>query len=195
VSYRDDLDAAQARANALAHEVDELRRENQRLRTPQAATPPRPWRRSLRIGLLAVLAFALALGGLMVMLVVKLTNNKVSGTISSTGGELGTWTMHPDRCQSGARNQFRGVQLFEDGDLHGTAYLAPVGGEPAITVNIGTGGSARRFGASECRVLDGSVEPQNSTVNDVRSVEGHVRFDCTWHDEHVTGDVTFGNCH
>jgi len=145
-----------------------------------------------------VASVVLGLGGAVFGIVIALrtTSSRVTGTISGSGGDLGTFTMQPDRCVSGERNQFRGVQLFSgDGDAHGTAYADPIGGSPTIAINLEHAHKARKFEIYDCKVLDGEIERQNSTVNRITNIKGHIRFDCTTAGEHATGDVTFENCH
>jgi hypothetical protein len=148
---------------------------------------------------IGILGGVVGLGGGVfgILMASRISTNHVTGTITSTGGELGTWTMQPDSCQSGERNQFRGVQLFGgDGNAHGTSFVTPFGGEPSISINLSNGSDkARLFHRDDCKLLDGDVQRQNSRVNRVYNVSGHVRFDCAYKDEHVTGDVTFENCH
>jgi hypothetical protein len=131
-----------------------------------------------------------------ILMASEISTNHLTGTITSSGGELGAWTIQPDSCQSGEREQFRGVQLFAgDSNKHGTAFISPFGGEQQISINLDHGGKARLFSSSDCKVLDGEIQRQNSRVNRIYNVSGHVRFDCTYNEEHVTGDLTFENCH
>jgi hypothetical protein len=93
----------------------------------------------------------------------QVSTNRVTGTITSAGGELGSWTIQPDRCQSGEREQFRGVQLFDgDRNKHGTAFISPFGGAQQVSINLDHGGKARVFDASDCKVLEGDIKRQNS---------------------------------
>ncbi|HEY1554755.1 MAG TPA: hypothetical protein VGF94_07975 [Kofleriaceae bacterium] len=143
-------------------------------------------------------AVVLCLGGAVfgIAMALRASTSHVTGTITGTGGDLGTWTMQVDRCQSGQRNEFRGVQLYGgDSDAHGTAFVDPIGSEPIITIAREHGGDARQFTKAECRVLEGKIENQKSTINRITNIKGYVRFDCTWQAEHATGDVTFDNCH
>jgi hypothetical protein len=206
VPYREDLDAAQARADALAHEVEKLERENAELREhhepaapgpqphSQSPRPPRRWLRRMMFGLPVALGVGVSVLGITVA--VKSCNPHIEGTISASGNSLGTWTVHPTTCQSGQRNQFRGVQFFEDGgDEHGVGYHAPVGDVAFISVNMEHTDKAHRFTARACSVLDGDIVKQSSSINRITNLRGHVKFDCTDGGEHVSGDLTFENCH
>lgn len=74
-------------------------------------------------------------------------------------------------------------------------FVDPVGGESTISINMLESTKARRFDASDCKVLDGNMQRQNSSTNNIRDISGFVKFDCTLGDEHATGNVTFEYCH
>ena len=146
---------------------------------------------------LGVMGGVLGLGAAVfgIVMATRISTNHINGTITSQGGELGTWSIQPDNCESGEVDQFRGVKLFAgSGNTHGTVFLSPVGGEQKITINLGNG-KARVFDQDDCKVLDGDIHRENSRVNRIYNISGRVRFDCAFKDEHVTGDVTFENCH
>jgi len=203
VTYRDDTEAAQARADALARQVEQLQRENAELRAHREveAEPSPPPRRERRWGVVVVIASSLvfSLGGaaVAITMAVQSCSPHLEGSISASGGELGTWTMHPDGCESGERGQYRGVVLFEgDTETHGVGFVQPVGGETSLEINLESQpGRARKFTAAHCSQLDGTIERQNSSVNRITNIRGHLKFDCSWNGEHATGDVTFENCH
>jgi hypothetical protein len=204
VTYRDELEAERARADALEQRVADLERQNQELQqrlAPPVATPLAPAAPAARGGgRLLVLMIAVAAAGVLAAIAIPLAiggfSSKVQGVVTASGGELGSWTMHADSCQSGERNQFRGVEIFASDDKRlGMSFLQPIGGEAAVSLNIPGGTSARRFGASDCTVLRGEVHRQTSMVNRITNVRGRVKFDCRYGDEHATGDLTFENCH
>lgn len=198
MSYRDDLEASQARAEALSHEVEKLERENAELRehreapkTPKAPRTRARWWLPVTFvgGLLAVIAG-------IVFAVTSCLKSHVEGAISASGRALGTWTVHPTWCRSGQNSEFRGVQFFEDGgNEHGVGFHQPVGEPAFISVNMQSSNKSYRFTDRACSVLDGTIQKQSSSVNNVTNLRGHVKFDCTDGGEHVSGDLTFENCH
>ena len=202
MTYRDELEAERARAAALEQENAELRAALAKRDAPapsaDTAAPASPSRKSgALVGVITILVIV-ALGGGITLCGYAVAGGftHVGGTITSSGGELGAWTMTPDSCQSGERNQYRGASFYTSRDKRlGVAFLDPMGGDRAVTVNVPKGDNARRFNPSDCKVLEGQVERQSSEVNDVTNVKGWVKFDCAYRDEHVTGDVTFENCH
>jgi len=111
---------------------------------------------------------------------------QVNGTISGQGGKLGTWTMRPDECESGERDQFRGVSLYETENAVRVTYIDPIGGTPSLAINTER---------ASCKLLEGKIERKNGMSNHIWNISGYVRFDCTWNGGHVTGDVVFDNCH
>ncbi len=135
-----------------------------------------------------IVAFVLAIKGAI--------TNEVHGTVTAHGKQVGNWTMTPDVCVSGERNQFHGAQFFVDGnDVLGISFIQPIGQDPALTVNLPGKHQAARFGPADCKTLSGHVERQNSMVNRITNVRGSVTFDCGAADDRVSGELTFSNCH
>jgi hypothetical protein len=124
-------------------------------------------------------------------------SSKVTGSVSSTGGSLGTFSKTPTSCESGQRWSFFGAVFFVDGDSQSVLDLVkdPVSG---WFVKVGYPGVDKMavFGAHDCSVLDVDVHKTNTTINDVRAVEGSAKFDCTsGSDGRVTGQLEFEKCH
>jgi hypothetical protein len=112
-------------------------------------------------------------------------SNKLSGDLAVDGNKVGL-----SSCRNGTVYNFRGVELtLSDGTKLRVAvtptneaevYLIPAGG--------GKGSELGRCGTIQ-------IEDQNSTINDVRNVEGKVTLDCTGDGATLKGSVSFENCH
>jgi hypothetical protein len=132
------------------------------------------------------------------------TQTSVTGKVHSAGGELGTWDATLSDCQSGERNGFYGADFYVPGsdDLRLRYVHDEAAGE---VVKIAIPSKKDEFmvfdRAAKCSVLEGSVEKTNvstsTTHGNIRHVNGHVKFACTdSHGKgHVTGEVTFSDCH
>lgn len=129
----------------------------------------------------------------------------VTGNVRSAGGELGTWDIALDDCQSGEHDGFYGVDLYAPGSnkmrvryVHDEAV-----GEVVKVAIPAKQGSALVFDRdAKCAVLEGNVQKQDvwtgrTKSTRIRHVQGHVKFDCTHTGGagHVTGEATFTNCH
>lgn len=127
----------------------------------------------------------------------------VTGKIHSVGGELGTFDVPLEECESGETSGFFGVDLYSKdskdlrlryvhdeakGNIVKVAYNSKKGSVYVITRD------------DKCAVLEGSVEKTNfstrSTKGMIRHLKGHVKFDCPVEGKgHVTGEATFAGCH
>ena len=130
--------------------------------------------------------------------------SSVTGTIHSVGGDLGTWDATLTNCQSGERNGFYGADFSAAGstDLRLRYVHDEAAGDVVKVLIPGKDGEALRFDReASCTKLEGSVQKTNISTwtpkGTIRHVKGHVNFDCTHSNGagHVTGSVTFANCH
>ena len=128
----------------------------------------------------------------------------VTGNIHSVGGELGTWETPLSDCQSGDYHGFFGADFFVAGTTN--LRLRYVHDEAAgdvvkIFYPPPKQDTVRVFDRTDhCAVLEGSVEKTNESTRVVgrgyiQHLRGHVKFDCTYGDGHVTGEVQFAHCH
>ena len=62
------------------------------------------------------------------------------------------------------------------------AYPTRTGGEAVGSAELGACGTLK-------------VDTQNSTINDVKNVEGHAELSCTADGLSLSGKITFENCH
>lgn len=128
----------------------------------------------------------------------------VAGTIHSENGALGTWDVALNDCQSGEYKGFFGADFFVSGtnNIRLRYVHDEAAGEVIKIFYPNEKNTAAVFNRNDtCSVLEGTaskmkVRTRVAGVGDVRHVEGHVKFDCTYDDGgHVTGEVTFSHCH
>ncbi len=124
---------------------------------------------------------------LVVVVVVSVAgcSNKIGGEVTVNGEKL-----ELSSCRSGAVYGFRGVEVTAKSGLKlrivatatDEAYLAvmPAGAETGT--DVGTCGTLK-------------ISDQNSTINDVKNVEGKAKLDCNRDGFEIKGTVEFENCH
>ncbi|MBI4700528.1 MAG: zinc ribbon domain-containing protein [Deltaproteobacteria bacterium] len=147
----------------------------------------------LTVGVLAVFAPDLVMGGFMDGLGLR---SKVTGSFQASG-KLGSWAFAPVQCRSGQRLGFFGVGLLPENVEHVTHEVRVVQmptGEVNVTVRIPNTDQARIY--KTCRILKASLRQTNTSVNDVRGMEGSVEVDCTNDPEGYgfKGRAEFSNC-
>ena len=111
--------------------------------------------------------------------------NELGGDLSVNGTPF-----EAASCRNGAVRGYRGVELTGKSGARiaiaatqtGAAHVAHFAKDADRGVEIGDCGTFQ-------------VEDQNSTVNDVKNVEGKATLDCTSGDLVIKGSVTFANCH
>ena len=127
----------------------------------------------------------------------------LEGSIEADGSVLGAWTLVPDSCVSGQRQEFYGVILLDSEDerlqikvvvdpLEGLALVAtiPEGCEPGGLCE------AVVIRASECEGLHGDVRRDTSiSTNSIWHMEGWVDVECRIGDGHLRGAIEFSACH
>jgi len=113
-------------------------------------------------------------------------SNKLSGSIQLNGE-----TLSFSSCRNGQVHGFRGVELSAKNGVRLRIGVLPTGAAGVIVMpedaEVGVD-----LGVA-CGSL--SLSDQNSTVNDVRNVEGKAVLDCEAQGYKVKGQVTFANCH
>jgi hypothetical protein len=218
VSYRDDHAAAIARIEALEGELEELRTENAELRARLEAPPeldpdssplPAPsdglltrafkWiaTAAIAVGIVAGLVGAWAgirscgaPGGVF-------RGPAISGQLTATGPTLhGDWVLDPGTCASGQHMQFYGVDIVDKTDPIKILRLVedPVQGR-IVKMNIPGTDQALFIDRASCKVWDWTLEPTNSTYNDIRLLDGHIALDCTFATGGTfTGRIDFKGC-
>lgn len=207
--YRDDreglrqaLDESRKEAERLKKRVEELESEEAAETDEEPAPPSAPLSKkspgtSLLVGFGTLGLFLLGpiLG---VAVCVSLSPKKPKGSIESTGGELGKWTMSIDKCQSGDHTNFHGVDLYSHSNakLGVRALVDPSQGK-LLNVNVpASGGRAVQFKSEACSKFQIDLKRTNTSVNEIRLYEGSIDIDCAHSGgkERVFGKVTFENC-
>jgi hypothetical protein len=111
--------------------------------------------------------------------------NKLGGELSVDGEKL-----EIDSCRSGSIYGYRGVEMSAKsgirvrvaGTATGAAHVVVMPKGAAVGKDLGACGSLE-------------IADQNSTVNDVKNVEGKATLDCAADGVAVKGSITFENCH
>ena len=130
------------------------------------------------------------------VLVLTACSNELKGDIQVTyKGQ--SWTVTPDECISGQRQGFFGVDARQSGK---DDALVRVLNDPrtnfTLRLNVpGTGESILVEPGEGCQPFDLTVDRQNSSVNNVTNVQGHIRVTCDRPDLKIKADITFANCH
>jgi hypothetical protein len=123
-------------------------------------------------------------------------SSKVTGSVSSKGGPLGTFTVTPARCESGQHWSFFGVAFFVEGDT-GSKVEAVQDPLRGWFVKVGKPGTHDMdvFGPDDCKVLEVDVHPTSTVNNGIAVVEGSLKFECKQeNDGTVKGQLTFSGC-
>jgi hypothetical protein len=124
----------------------------------------------------------------------------LSGNVHSVGGDLGTWDMTLDECQSGEINGFYGVDFYVAGNNR-MRYVHDEAKGEIVKLKVPETTNWMVFDRNaQCAVVEGNIEKTNVTTwtpkGNIRHVSGHVKFDCTNSKGkgHVTGEATFAHC-
>lgn len=133
--------------------------------------------RTMRISRLVIL--------LAIVMVVGACSNKLGGDLKVNGEAFGA-----SGCRSGAVFGFAGVEVSGKGGqrlrvIHtptGEAHVVLFAPGAAVGADLGTCGTIQ-------------VSDQNSTVNDVKNVEGKAQLRCSADGVTIEGTLTFENCH
>jgi len=150
-------------------------------------------KRAKRSGLIAKLG---AGGGVVVPLIVVgffMMNGKgcseVKGSFTAKGKPLGDFVLKPDICGSGQERGYFGVVLMPGEETKGARGAIKLVRDPVKgwLVQVQLPGSCKNgqcrsvtFDREECSQYDIAVRKSNTTVNDVRLLEGHLRLECTF---------------
>lgn len=122
-------------------------------------------------------------------------SNELKGTIQVTAAGQ-TWNVMPSECASGQRQNFFGVDAREgtSDDKLVRVILDP---KASYTLHLNVPGTDKGINleGAGCSTFDIVVERQNSSINDITNVKGHIRVACDLPDLKVNADLTFSNCH
>jgi hypothetical protein len=149
-----------------------------------------PTRAATGAVLLGVL-MPLLIGGALVVLVLAMTETEVTGQFTLTSsGKADAFVFVPSDCSSGQLSGFLGVDLTNK--VAGQALRVvsdPIQG-PVLILQRGLG-DTQKVALGSCKTLDVTARHTNTTINDVRVIEGHANVDC----EHAQANLTFAGCH
>jgi hypothetical protein len=128
---------------------------------------------------------------------------KVAGSIHSVGGALGTWDVVLEECRSGESLGFFGVDFYiKASDEVRLRYVHDEANGTIVKVGYPSKkGTAYRINNTDgCAVLEGTLQKTNvrswTPKGKISHLTGHVKFDCPVEGKgHVTGEVTFSDCH
>lgn len=123
-------------------------------------------------------------------------NNELAGTVQVTHAGQ-TWSVLPNQCNSGQRQGFFGVDARE-GDSDDKLVRVIHDPTASYILRLDVPGSDQHVnlpGGQGCSTFDIVVERQNSSINEVTNVRGHIRVTCDLPDLKVHADITFANCH
>jgi hypothetical protein len=141
-------------------------------------------------------AAAVAVGGV-VLFVTQKGCSEASGFFEARGEPLTDFTMKPTACKSGQRSGFHGVVIISEKQDEGIKIVEdPIKGT-IIQVQIpgsctGSTCKAVSFEREDCAVYDVVISPTNTTVNDIRVLEGHLKLDCKFDTGGTAkADITF----
>ncbi len=121
-----------------------------------------------------------------------------------TASPHGQWTFIPTGCASMQPYGPMGANLHGDGPNDGAVYVT-LDHASGHKVELEVPGSCQNADGTDCTVFqvprdqcqtfEVTVDYTNTTVNDVRLVQGHVRLDCTLEDgTRVQGGIEFDGC-
>lgn len=128
----------------------------------------------------------------------------VAGRVESKGS-MGNWVLESGACFSGQRESFFGavaqgpegsgiaIKLVKDGVKGWTAVV-----NQPDTCKTGAEKSkcmATVLAADQCKTLDVELANTNTTVNNIRVIEGKLDIDCSSGNDSIKGSLTLTHCH
>ncbi len=121
----------------------------------------------------------------------------LEGTVGVETAEYGAWRYTPDRCFSGERLQFFGVDLVEgEPELGRITRIVedPVEGI-SVSINVPDEDLALVFTGEGCERFDVSLWRENSRVNEIWNISGFADIQCDGQGVRLNVDASFENCH
>ncbi len=112
-------------------------------------------------------------------------SNKLGGDLKLNGQPFAATS-----CRNGSVYGFSGVEVRNDAGWKLRLVQTPTGHAQVVVFGPGASTGAE---VGECGTL--TVDTQNSTINDVKNVEGHAELSCAADGVALDGKITFSNCH
>ena len=120
----------------------------------------------------------------------------VEGTVGVETAEYGMWRYAPDRCYSGERLQFLGVDLIEGEPEDGR--ITRIVEEPlegiSVAVNVPGEDIALVFTGEGCERFDVEIVRENSRVNEIWNISGFADIQCDGPGVRLNVSTSFENC-
>ena len=174
---------------------------------PGSPTGPggRPVRKKkTRVMFLAIAINFLVMGVVFYFVFSKGGCSSVEGQFVAAGEPLGDFTFVPDSCRSGQRMNFFGVVILGKGPNDGAVVpIQDVAQGKMVKVEVP--GSCQPpdlevckeidIKPEHCSVFELSVKRTNTTVNDIRLLDGHLKLDCKFPEGGTAkADMKFTSC-
>lgn len=125
------------------------------------------------------------IGALLLLLGAAACSNELGGDLTVNGTPF-----EAASCRNGVVYGYRGVEVT--GKSGARIAIAATQARAARVVYLAREGE-RGLEVGDCGTFQ--IEDQNSTINDVKNVEGKATLDCTSGDLVIKGSVSFSNCH
>jgi hypothetical protein len=126
--------------------------------------------------------------------------SSTEGAVVSQGQPLGDFTFTPKECKSGQHEGFHGVFLLPEADNGGGIKIVndPVRNTWVIHVEVPGSCSPTckvvTLDPTKCATYDVAVERTNTTVNDIRLLDGRLNLRCSFEDGSASANVKFEGC-
>jgi len=120
-----------------------------------------------------------------VLVVLAACSNKLGGEVDVNGE-----TQTLSSCRNGVVYGFRGVEISMRSGMR-LRIAATQTGEARLVYM--PSGSSTGTDVGVCGTL--AISDQNSTINDVKNVEGKATLDCATDGFTIKGELSFSNCH
>lgn len=112
-------------------------------------------------------------------------SNKLAGELDVDGSRF-----ELESCRSGQVYGFAGVELRAKDGRKLRLVQTPTGEAGVVLF-----GDGKTTGEEVALCGPFTVKQQNSTINDIKNVEGEASLDCTGGGHTIKGSVAFANCH
>ena len=121
---------------------------------------------------------------------------RIVGQVEAHEPEGEHWTLVPDRCFTGQKLLFNGVELESaEGDPHALLVVTdPVKGPSVVVVDSATH-TRVVYDASTCRQLDANVYQNGARIEGHMAINGSITLACGTGEKWIRGSIAFENCH
>jgi hypothetical protein len=126
--------------------------------------------------------------------------SSTEGAFASTGQPLGDFVLSPKECKSGQHEGFYGVFLLPEKENQGGIKLVKDAVKNAWVIHVEIPGSCSpgckvvTLDATQCATYDIAVERTNTTVNDIRLLDGRLNLACSFEGGSASANVKFEGC-